>query len=124
MIEKNQKDMPFSVKQLKAIEILARGGNKQLKDIAVEIGISERQLLNWRTDPNFMSAVVSRSRDIIREELPDVYCVLTHQAKGGNPAHIKILLDHLENLEEMKAKANEGQITFTWHTPTNEDNSD
>lgn len=124
MVGKNERDMPFTVRQLKAIEVLARGGNKQLKDIAVEVGISERQLLNWRSDPNFMSAVVSRSRDIIKEELPDVYCVLTHQAKGGNPAHIKILLDHLENLEEMKAKASEGQITFTWKLPVDEDNSD
>ncbi|KKK71267.1 hypothetical protein LCGC14_2915610, partial [marine sediment metagenome] len=33
----------------------------------------------------------------------------------------KLVLDHLEKLEEMRWKAKQGEITFTWRAPSKED---
>lgn len=113
MSRPSHKDRDFTPEQEKAIELLARGGLR-LKDIAEEVGCSEKTLYTWRKLPEFMEQVVVRSREIIKEELPDIYQTLTDKCKDGSHHHIKILLDHLADLEQMRAKANQGQITFTW----------
>jgi len=111
----------FNKRQLLAIELMARGNYKHLKEITKEVGCSEKTIYKWRNDPLFMAAVVDRSREIIKESLPSVYKVLSKEAGKGTHQHIKILLEHLERLEEQKTKALEGMITFTWKKPTKEE---
>lgn len=108
---------PWSRKQLKAIELLAETTELQQKEIACEVGVSETTFRKWKRNPEFIQAVITRSRELVKEALPDIYKSLSNNAKKGEPQHIKIVLDHLEKLEQMREKANEGSITFTWRTP-------
>jgi len=101
-------------KMHKAIELLAKGEYKQC-DIATEIGVAPNTLSKWKKDRLFAETVVSRSRALLKESLPEVYSALTKKSKLGKDRHIKIFLDHLERLEEVKASQH--NITFTWMPP-------
>lgn len=111
----------FTKKQLKAIELLARGDYEHLAEVAKEVGCASRTLYQWRTRSVFMDAVVDRAREILKESLPEIYKKSSSLAKGGDYHHVKILLDHLDKLDEMKNKSNEGTITFTWKNPPQEE---
>jgi hypothetical protein len=63
-----------------------------------------------------MDAVVQTARERIKDHLPGVYDTLAKKAKEGDYHHIKILLDHLEKLEEERTKYAGNSITFTWET--------
>ena len=106
----------LSLKQLKVIELLARGKYSQVA-IAEEIGLNAKTICTWRRDPAFMQAVVHKSRQYLKEELPEVYSKLAQKSKGGSHNHMKIMLDHLEKLEA--ATANTKSITFVWKEETN-----
>ena len=43
-----------------AIEHFATNPGITVKDLALELGINERTIVGWRTDPNFMDAVYDR----------------------------------------------------------------
>jgi len=105
----------FTGDQLKAIELLALGSMNMVA-ICTELKIHRTTLYSWRRQSLFVEAVVSRSRELIRTELPEVYQALVGQAKAGNTPSIKLVLEHLEKLEEMKAEAAESSISFTWDT--------
>lgn len=98
-------------KQLKAIELLAIGDMTQV-EISSELRINPVTLTRWRRKPLFMHAVVARSRQLLKQSLPEVYSKLADKSKDGSHRHIKILLDHMEKLEEVKA--GETSLTFTW----------
>jgi len=104
----------FTPKQLKAIHLLAEGGHTHVA-IASACGINSNTVNRWKKDPKFMHAVVMQSRKLLKEDLPEVYKSLGNESKGGSAQHIKILLDHLESLEQ--AKSNQASITFTWKGP-------
>ena len=108
--------MKFNPKRLKAIELLAIGTIAN-QDIASELRINPQTLCKWKKDPEFMHAVVLRSRQLLKEDLPAIYKKLGEQGKIGSHQHIKILIDHLEKLEE--AKSSQTSLSFTWIT--NED---
>lgn len=106
----------FSPKQLKCIELLALGELSNAK-IANIVGINASTVCLWKLNrEGFMEAVVARSRELLREELPEVYKALKSRSKKGNHNHIKIYLDHVEKLEEIRA--GKTSITFTWEPPT------
>lgn len=108
--------------QKRAIELLATGG-LTYRDIAKQCNVSETTLFTWRKDPRFIDLVINRSREILKESLPDVYSALSGSAKGGDSRHIKIVLEHLEHLEEIKARYANQVITFTWEPPYVTNNS-
>jgi hypothetical protein len=110
--------MSFTPKQLKAIELLAQG-ELSGEAITVELKMSRSNLCRWKKDPDFMQAIVERSRQLLKETLPQIYKSLTNNSKKGSHNHIKVYLDHLEKLEE--AKANTGTITFIWKRATTPD---
>jgi transposase-like protein len=108
--------------QKKAIELLAAGGMKYI-DIAKECNVSEHTLYDWRKDARFMDLVIARARELLKESLPSVYSSLTTGAQSGDARHIKLVLEHLEKLEEIKARYADSIITFTWEPPYGTDNS-
>jgi transposase-like protein len=110
--------MNFSYKQLKAIELLARG-DLNIGEVVEEVGINPSTMTRWRTKPEFMHAIMMRARQMMKEDLPEVYRSLSDRSKMGNAQHIKIMLDHIEKLEE--TKANQTSITFTWKGTEDED---
>lgn len=105
----------WSVKQTKAIEHMALG-NRTQQEIAEEIGIKPQTLSSWKKLPGFMDAVLTRAKELLRTSIPEVYHSLSMRSKAGSDRHIKIFLDHLEKLEEVKASR--ANITFTWLPPT------
>lgn len=105
--------MQFTHKQLKAIELLATG-NDTFEDVAKEVGIARQTLWVWRQNREFVEAVVSRARDILRAELPTMYCVAAEKAKSGQHSFFKTLLEHLDRLEELDKHSNEKSIVFKW----------
>lgn len=108
-------------KKAKAIELLAIAEQTQV-EIAKVVGVSEQTICAWKRDPEFMKGVVDRSRELLKETLPGVYRALSKRSKKGSDRHIKIFLEHLEKLEESKAK--EVNINFSWKQPTQKaDNS-
>ncbi len=101
----------FSGKKLKVIELLALGEMTQAA-ISKEVGCQPACITKYKKDPKFMEAVVNRSRQLLKDNLPEIYKALTDKSKEGKDRHIKIFLEHLEKLEE--AKAGQSTITFTW----------
>lgn len=106
---------PFDVNKRKAIELLAEGNLSQNK-IAELIGIYPQTLSKWKTQQNFMEAVVLIAQENLKAQLPAVYKELAQEAKRGNHKHIKILLDHLASLE--KSRDQIATITFSFEAPT------
>jgi hypothetical protein len=103
----------FSPQQLEAIELLSNG-DLNLSEIQAKLDISADTLWRWRKNPQFMDAVISSSRNNLRNELPIIYKKLHEKSSEGDWHHIKILLDHLDKLEENKNKSSFSSITFTW----------
>lgn len=110
----------LSKKQLEAIELLAIGG-LTAKNVWSSLDIPESTFFRWRKLPEFNDEVIRRSRELLKEHLPDIYKTLTDNSAQGSHQHIKLVLDHLEKLEEMRWKAKQGEITFTWRAPSKED---
>jgi len=102
----------FTDKQLMAIDLLSQGVMQ--KDIQEQLDVSHNTLWKWKKNPQFMDAVVESARIRLKDALPNIYSVLASKAIEGNHQHIKILLDHLEKLEEERTKYAETAITFTW----------
>jgi hypothetical protein len=112
----------WNTEQQIAIDLLAKGGFSY-EEIAQSAKVSTHRVFNWRKDPSFMNAVIERAREILKEELPDIYHCLVSKAKEGDPRHIEIVLKHLEKLEEMKTKYAQNSVTFTWDQPLNVSNN-
>lgn len=115
MSKGEEKTRAWSNKRLKAIELLAQGGMTH-SEVAEAIGISPRTLSTWKTKPDFVDAIINRSRELIRAELPSIYSQLKKKSISGSHQHIKILFDHLDKLEEMQSKVSSNQITITWES--------
>jgi transposase-like protein len=108
--------MAFSHAQIHAIELFAMGG-KSCKEVAEEVGVAVNTISGWRSDYNFMSQVVDRSRQLLKKYLPDVYRALAKEAAKGSIHHIRCLLDHIEHIETVCENARKGNISFTWRLP-------
>jgi transposase-like protein len=114
-----RKTQEFTFEQLKAIEYLAlpKRGGKMLKEIAEEIGISERQLRRWRRDERFLAEVRRRSMQLMSESLPDVNQILMEQImKTGSAKHLELFYrtqgllkdtQHLEVSQVVDRRSNE-----------------
>ena len=106
-------DKNITKTQLDAIELLAVGG-MNYGEICKELMIAESTLREWRNSRQFADAVVSRARELIKEDLPDMYKAARKYAKEGNHSFFKILIEHVDRLEELSHGAREKSISFTW----------
>lgn len=102
----------FDEKQILAIDLLAEGYN--MTQVAEQIGVSLSTISRWKNNPSFMNAIVEKAREILKMELPSIYKAAIAGAKKGSAQHIKILIDHLDNLEKQAVDLTGKQITFTW----------
>jgi hypothetical protein len=112
----------WSNQKLKAIELLAAGG-MTINEIQKATPVSKDTFWKWRKDPLFMEAVLKRSREILRDNLPSIYRTLAEKATDGDPRHISILLDHLEKLDKSADQYKGGSITVQWKGTWDEDES-
>jgi hypothetical protein len=103
----------FSPKQLKAI-ILFATGKYNCTQVAEQVGVSIQTISTWRRNPNFMDEIYKSAKLALRDILPEIYKVATEEALKGKFQHIKIILDHIDNMEANTKKDNMSSITFTW----------
>ena len=85
-----------------------------IKETALAADCSERVIQNLRKDPEFLRTIIERAQDRLKSTLPNIYDALCTKAKEGSYVHIKLILDHLDRLEEMKNAVTDKQITFKW----------
>lgn len=101
--------------KVQAAELLAQGQMTQ-PQVAEAVGVHATSVGRWMKEPHFVAQVIERSRAILKESLPLVYSALLQECIQGRHQSIKILLDHVDRLEEAKAQADMGTITFTWRS--------
>ena len=77
-----------------AVEHFATNPGITVKDLALELGINERTIVVWRTDPNFMDAVYERYMVLFGGELPAVLNAMIREAKSGNVQAGRLVLEH------------------------------
>ena len=77
-----------------AVEHFATNPGIKIKDLALELGINERTIVGWRTDPNFMDAVYDRYMVLFGGELPAVLNAMIREAKSGNVQAGRLVLEH------------------------------
>lgn len=126
MIKSKDYGNEWTSQQLEAIELLA-SGDLNMTEIYTKLNICHDTLWRWRKNPQFMDAVIAKSREDLKNYLPEVYGKLKEKAKEGDWHHIKIMLEHLDKLEETRSKLSVSSITFTWgqdETKEEEDTSD
>jgi len=77
-----------------AVEHFATNPNLTVKDLALELGITERTIVKWRTDPNFMDAIYDRYMVLFGGELPAILNAMIREAKSGNVQAGRLVLEH------------------------------
>ena len=77
-----------------AVEHFSTNPNLTVKDLALELGITERTIVKWRTDPNFMDAIYDRYMVLFGGELPAVLSAMIREAKSGNVQAGRLVLEH------------------------------
>jgi transposase len=107
----------FSPDQIEAIELMADG--MLCEDVAQRLNVQPCTISRWRRNNQFMEAIVSRAREKLRDKLPTMYRVAANRAEEGSHAHLKIILDHLDNLETLASRNQDYNITFTWKPDDN-----
>jgi DNA-binding CsgD family transcriptional regulator len=101
----------FTQKQLQAIELLATGEHSN-QDVAAAVKVTPSTISHWKQNYQFIDAIIRRAREMLKEALPDLYMAGVKQAKTGSAPHLKIILDHLERLENLRSDT--GTIVFKW----------
>lgn len=80
--------------QLLAIEVYAALGDKPTEDeIAEQVGVSRMTLWEWRKKPEFVAAIREAGRANIAATFGSVLNALVKQAKKGNVAAARLLLE-------------------------------
>jgi hypothetical protein len=115
--DNNQPPKLRTAKQALAIELLAKGEMSR-EEIAEAVGVHYKTLSKWARDGEFMDAVIRASRKRLKTFLPEVYKSLASNAAIGSHHHIKILLDHLEKLEDQRASIASISFSFSNISPS------
>ncbi len=90
-------NVPFSARQLKFIEWLAttkydrHPPTQEL--LAEELGLNRRTLYRWKKDRELQKAVLQRARELLGDDLPEIYGALRREATQGSFQHIKLALE-------------------------------
>lgn len=105
----------FTPKQERGIELMA-SGSVDVPGMATDAGVHVATVYRWMKMPGFMERVIARSRELLKAKLPEVYKSLGDASAKGSYNHTKIMLDHIEKLEDIKAGVT--SVTFTWLPPT------
>jgi len=99
---------------LKAIELLKTGDISQ-KDVADQIGVARQTITQWKKENLFIDELLNASKQWLKQHIPEIYKSAAKEAKNGSYQHTKVILDHLDRLEEIKNQNTaRGNISFTW----------
>ena len=103
------------IQRLKSIELFATAELSH-RAIAKRLRVARSTIETWKKDPEYNQAILDRSVELLHESLPEIYKALAGRSKQGSERHIKILLEHMERLEDSKSRRT--SLTFTWKEPT------
>jgi hypothetical protein len=87
----------FSARRLRFIDWLAttkyerKPSTQEL--LAAEMGINPRTLTRWKSMPELSEAVTRRARDLLGDDLPEIYGALRREAIRGSFQHIKLAME-------------------------------
>ena len=87
----------FTARQRNFIEWLATPNYERFppthEELADELGITSRTLRRWKQKPELQEAVRQRVRELLGDDLPDIYGALRAKAKEGHFQHIKLAME-------------------------------
>ena len=110
----------FTVKQIRFIEWLAaakadRRPKTQI-DLAKEIGVNDKTLTRWKKLPGFRDAVTARARELLGDDLPQIYDALRKEAIAGSYKHIELsfkLTGEFVERHDINLNVQKGYVGFT-----------
>ena len=105
----------FTNKQINAIELMASGAYTH-KKVAEAIGVSPETISHWKQNYLFTDAIIKRSREMLKESLPELYKIGLLKARDGSFGHFSTLLEHIIELEKLSESSKHARLTFTWET--------
>ena len=103
----------FSPKQLKAIALFATG-EYNCTVVASMVNVSTVTISKWRRNTQFMDAIYTEAKRGLRNMLPELYKVVVQEALSGKSQHLRIILDHVDNLEKQANNSNINGLTISW----------
>ena len=89
----------YEPNKLLAIELISTNPSIHQKAIASKIGVDERTVRNWLTDPDFIDEIYKRYMEVSGIELPAVIKAMIEEAKLGNVQAGRLILEHFGKLE-------------------------
>ena len=89
----------YEPNKLLAIELLASNPSMNQRAVASKLGINERTVRLWLTDPDFIDEIYKRYMEVSGIELPAVIKAMIEEAKMGNVQAGRLILEHFGKLE-------------------------
>ncbi|NLY47387.1 MAG: hypothetical protein GX053_15620 [Tissierella sp.] len=81
------------------------------------LGITEKELEQYMTDPNFLRWAVKQMQDLMLANLPEVMQTVVAQAKGGSVKHQKLLLEFTKVLGKQEEEVRSPNIIIVNNIP-------
>ena len=85
--------------KLLAIELLSSNPGITQSQVAKQCDVSEKTVVNWMRDPNFVDVIYTRYMEVAGIELPLVIQAIIVEAKMGNVQAGRFILEHFGKLE-------------------------
>ena len=89
----------YEPNKLLAIELISNNPSIHQKVVAKQLGVDERTVRNWLTDPDFIDEIYKRYMEVSGIELPSVIKSMIEEAKLGNVQAGRLILEHFGKLE-------------------------
>lgn len=120
----------FSANQLRFIEWLATTKYERSpatqKMLADEMGVNESTLYRWKKLSGLKDAVTQRARELLGDDLPEIYGALRREAMQGSFQHIKLALELSGEYVETTKQEHTGSLRIEyvndWRGGTDTDN--
>lgn len=91
------KNVTYTANQIAVIEWLATSkfDRKPMTQalLADQLGVHEKTISRWKQLPGFTEAVIDRSRELLKSNLPEIYGALNREAEKGSFQHIKLVME-------------------------------
>ena len=84
----------------RAVEIYATTPNVPHKDVAIELGISDKTLMKLRKDSNFWQKVYDTYMISFEGEIVDVVRAMIREARAGNVQAGRLVMEHSGKLQK------------------------
>ena len=86
-------------KQKLAVEALALSPSLNQKEIATNLGVCNKTIVNWLNDPIVIDAIYKRYMEVAGISLPAVIGAMIREAESGNVQAGRLVLEHFGKLD-------------------------